>query len=93
MCLFLRLRTSAPGSMAEYDTFLFTSESVNEGHPDKLADQAWPCAGTVQARTDLNVFQTSGRTRFPAPGPPVPLIMLRLTHCAPRSLMLCWMRA
>ena len=21
------------------DTFLFTSESVNEGHPDKLADQ------------------------------------------------------
>jgi len=25
--------------MAEHDTFLFTSESVNEGHPDKLADQ------------------------------------------------------
>ncbi|KIY93670.1 S-adenosylmethionine synthetase [Monoraphidium neglectum] len=24
---------------AELDTFLFTSESVNEGHPDKLADQ------------------------------------------------------
>jgi len=24
---------------AEIDTFLFTSESVNEGHPDKLADQ------------------------------------------------------
>ncbi len=23
----------------EHDTFLFTSESVNEGHPDKLADQ------------------------------------------------------
>jgi len=23
----------------EIDTFLFTSESVNEGHPDKLADQ------------------------------------------------------
>lgn len=21
------------------DTFLFTSESVNEGHPDKLCDQ------------------------------------------------------
>ena len=25
--------------MADTDTFLFTSESVNEGHPDKLADQ------------------------------------------------------
>jgi S-adenosylmethionine synthetase, N-terminal domain len=25
--------------MAAEDTFLFTSESVNEGHPDKLADQ------------------------------------------------------
>jgi hypothetical protein len=25
--------------MAGDDTFLFTSESVNEGHPDKLADQ------------------------------------------------------
>ncbi len=26
----------------EDDTFLFTSESVNEGHPDKLCDQASP---------------------------------------------------
>jgi len=25
--------------MAAVDTFMFTSESVNEGHPDKLADQ------------------------------------------------------
>ena len=25
--------------MAALQTFLFTSESVNEGHPDKLADQ------------------------------------------------------
>nr|AHH25132.1 S-adenosylmethionine synthetase-2 [Guzmania wittmackii x Guzmania lingulata] len=25
--------------MADVDTFLFTSESVNEGHPDKLCDQ------------------------------------------------------
>jgi len=24
--------------------FLFTSESVNEGHPDKLADQVRPSA-------------------------------------------------
>lgn len=23
------------------ETFLFTSESVNEGHPDKLCDQVW----------------------------------------------------
>ena len=26
-------------NMANTDTFLFTSESVNEGHPDKLCDQ------------------------------------------------------
>lgn len=26
---------------AELETFLFTSESVNEGHPDKICDQAW----------------------------------------------------
>jgi S-adenosylmethionine synthetase len=25
---------------ADGETFLFTSESVNEGHPDKLCDQA-----------------------------------------------------
>jgi S-adenosylmethionine synthetase len=25
--------------MASEDTFLFTSESVGEGHPDKLCDQ------------------------------------------------------
>ena len=28
--------------MAALQTFLFTSESVNEGHPDKLADQVRP---------------------------------------------------
>ncbi|CAO2203285.1 unnamed protein product, partial [Urochloa humidicola] len=32
-----RIRRSK--KMAELDTFLFTSESVNEGHPDKLCDQ------------------------------------------------------
>jgi len=26
-------------SYTKMDTFLFTSESVNEGHPDKLCDQ------------------------------------------------------
>ncbi len=39
--------------MAALDTFLFTSESVNEGHPDKLCDQVrsacvrlpGPCGG------------------------------------------------
>ena len=29
------------------DTFLFTSESVNEGHPDKLCDQVRAEAGSV----------------------------------------------
>ena len=28
-----------PASRAVERTFLFSSESVNEGHPDKLADQ------------------------------------------------------
>ena len=27
--------------MAENNTFLFTSESVGEGHPDKICDQVW----------------------------------------------------
>jgi S-adenosylmethionine synthetase len=27
------------GSIAKTGTFLFTSESVGEGHPDKIADQ------------------------------------------------------
>lgn len=30
---------AATGTVVEEDTFLFTSESVNEGHPDKLCDQ------------------------------------------------------
>jgi len=30
------------------ETFLFTSESVNEGHPDKLADQVRRGAFEVQ---------------------------------------------
>lgn len=30
---------AAPPTVAEENTFLFTSESVNEGHPDKLCDQ------------------------------------------------------
>ena len=28
---------------AELETFLFTSESVNEGHPDKICDQVCSC--------------------------------------------------
>jgi hypothetical protein len=31
--------------MAALDTFLFTSESVNEGHPDKLCDQVRDARG------------------------------------------------
>ena len=27
------------------ENFMFTSESVNEGHPDKLADQVCVCVG------------------------------------------------
>ena len=37
----------------EDDTFLFTSESVNEGHPDKLCDQA-------SARQAVHVLPTCG---------------------------------
>jgi hypothetical protein len=33
------LLQSVLSKMAALQTFLFTSESVNEGHPDKLADQ------------------------------------------------------
>jgi S-adenosylmethionine synthetase len=31
-------------------TFFFTSESVNEGHPDKLADQVRPIAEAPTSR-------------------------------------------
>jgi hypothetical protein len=33
--------------MGDIETFLFTSESVNEGHPDKLADQVFLQVGHV----------------------------------------------
>lgn len=36
--------------MADEDTFLFTSESVNEGHPDKLADQVRRRRGWKRSR-------------------------------------------
>ena len=32
---------------ADGETFLFTSESVNEGHPDKLCDQVPALAATL----------------------------------------------
>ncbi|CAG7967476.1 unnamed protein product [Penicillium salamii] len=36
---FLSIHTFTMGSIAQSGTFLFTSESVGEGHPDKIADQ------------------------------------------------------
>src|SRR5438552_16435670 len=32
-------RTSSAGEAASMSSYLFTSESVSEGHPDKVADQ------------------------------------------------------
>jgi S-adenosylmethionine synthetase len=33
------MASERPGKRACLDTFLFTSESVGEGHPDKICDQ------------------------------------------------------
>ena len=42
---------------ADGETFLFTSESVNEGHPDKLCDQARAAASAavppIERRPDM----------------------------------------
>ena len=43
-------------TMASKDgsTFFFTSESVNEGHPDKLADQVRPASPRLRAATAVS---------------------------------------
>ena len=48
---------------ADGETFLFTSESVNEGHPDKLCDQA--------RREPLNPRAAASRPPLTRPRPQV----------------------
>ena len=44
--------SAPPAKMAKTErTFLFSSESVNEGHPDKLADQVQQRARSETLRT------------------------------------------
>ena len=47
-----RAMSAPPAKMAKTErTFLFSSESVNEGHPDKLADQVQQRARTLREPT------------------------------------------
>ena len=39
------------------ETFLFTSESVNEGHPDKLCDQVGVGSGLRQLTEDAALIE------------------------------------
>lgn len=63
--------------MAEH-TFLFTSESVNEGHPDKLCDQVWYMIVHVAVQHRIAAKRTvcaPGRpARFIAPHDPPALM-------------------
>ena len=59
-------------TMASKDgsTFFFTSESVNEGHPDKLADQVRPASPRLRARRPPpSPLQTEQRSFFPPSRP------------------------
>ena len=49
-------------TMASKDgsTFFFTSESVNEGHPDKLADQVRPASPRLRAATAVSPADSKG---------------------------------
>jgi S-adenosylmethionine synthetase len=44
----------ARGYMSNQDTFLFTSESVTEGHPDKICDQISDAILDEMLRLDPN---------------------------------------
>ena len=59
-------------TMASKDgsTFFFTSESVNEGHPDKLADQVRSASPRLRARRPPpSPLQTEQRSFFPPSRP------------------------
>lgn len=62
-CLFL-----SPTQMATKDgsTFFFTSESVNEGHPDKLADQVRPIETRSAPLSICNQTRNADRPFLPA---------------------------
>ena len=56
---------AAPTADVDSETFLFTSESVNEGHPDKLCDQVGRsspgccCTRVVQPNTNPASYQAN----------------------------------
>ena len=52
--------------MVEARSFLFSSESVNEGHPDKLADQVRPIETRSAPLSICNQTRNADRPFLPA---------------------------
>lgn len=84
------------------ETFLFTSESVNEGHPDKLCDQVLASALVhiiVVASASCRFFWYGRRPPLQALKPVVSsaslaqLVLYTVTAHICRCLMLSWMHA
>ena len=48
-------------STAQKDTFLFTSESVGEGHPDKICDQVSDAVLDAHLEQDCNARVACGK--------------------------------
>ena len=48
-------------SAAQVDTFLFTSESVGEGHPDKICDQISDAVLDAHLEQDPNAKVACGK--------------------------------
>ncbi len=52
---------SASGQQDDIDTFLFTSESVGEGHPDKMCDQVSDAVLDAHLAQDPNAKVACGK--------------------------------
>ncbi len=81
--------------MAALDTFLFTSESVNEGHPDKLCDQVRSARARGPGPSAAPWLQFGGaketeRKRGEPPFPP--LLSLSLSNHSTPGRALPWAR-
>ncbi len=67
MALAAAMKQPKTAAMPARDSYIFTSESVSEGHPDKICDQISDAlvdailAGNPEARTGIECFATTNR--------------------------------